>query len=117
MKAYHNLKSYFNIMPHDLSNEKLTAMKEITHANFLRLNVYVKDSKVMVTQQVPTYALSNLWSDIGGTIGLWAGLSFITVIEVIMLVITLIQVCLYKRIMKRKKGQVISFDKSEVEDM
>ena len=35
------------------------------------------------TKQVPSYGLVDLWSDIGGILGLWAGISIITVLEIL----------------------------------
>jgi hypothetical protein len=51
--------------------------------NFARLNVFFSSSDVLLRSEKASYESSNLLSDLGGTIGLWAGLSFLTVIELI----------------------------------
>ena len=58
--------------------------------NFVRVNVYLSDMEVEVQEQQPSYRLSNLFSDIGGTLGLWVGLSLLTVMELIQLVLKLL---------------------------
>ena len=57
--------------------------------NFVRVNVYLSDMEVEVQEQQPSYLLSNLFSDVGGTLGLWVGLSLLTVVELLQLVVRL----------------------------
>ena len=59
-----------------------TAMK-----NFAKLNVFVADSNVLKTVESPDYTQSQLLSDIGGQLGLWVGISVITLAEVVELVV------------------------------
>ena len=66
--------------------DNLTSYDFITD-NFVRVNVYLSDMEVEVQEQQPSYRLSNLFSDIGGTLGLWVGLSLLTVVELIQLVV------------------------------
>ena len=68
--------------------DNLTSYDFITD-NFVRVNVYLSDMEVEVQEQQPSYMLSNLFSDIGGTLGLWVGLSLLTVVELIQLVVKL----------------------------
>ena len=49
--------------------------------NFVRLNIFFEDVTMEETEQISSYGLVDLWSDIGGILGLWAGISIITVIE------------------------------------
>ncbi|ELU09875.1 hypothetical protein CAPTEDRAFT_207658 [Capitella teleta] len=51
--------------------------------NFARVNIYMKSLETLTRSQMPSYQSSNLLSDIGGTLGLWAGISIITVCEII----------------------------------
>ena len=68
--------------------DNLTSYDFITD-NFVRVNVYLSDMEVEVQEQQPSYRLSNLFSDIGGTLGLWVGLSLLTVVELLQLVLKL----------------------------
>ena len=49
--------------------------------SFYRLNIYFKETLVQYQRQIPSYSLADLWSDVGGVLGLWAGVSVVTVIE------------------------------------
>ena len=68
--------------PEEMDN--LTNFNIITD-NFLRVNIYLSDMEVEIQEQRPSYPLSNLFSAIGGTLGLWIGLSLLTVIELVQL--------------------------------
>ena len=65
----------------DPSNRR-RAMKD-----FARLNVYIADSNVLKTEESEDYSQSQLLSDIGGQLGLWVGISVITLAEVLELVV------------------------------
>ncbi|KAK2151730.1 hypothetical protein LSH36_353g04012 [Paralvinella palmiformis] len=73
MKMYSN---YF-----DPSNRR-QAMKD-----FSRLNVYIADSNVLKTEEDRDYVQSQLLSDIGGQLGLWVGISVITLAEAFELIV------------------------------
>lgn len=74
LKAYTNLR-HFNVtqlVQHDLIRK-----------NFLRLNVYVESLIGEKIIQKPSYTFFNLFSNIGGTFGLWIGMSVLTWGEVV----------------------------------
>src|SRR6218665_3903089 len=50
---------------------------------FAKINVYITDSNVLEIIEEPETTFTNLISDIGGQLGLWIGVSVITVSEVI----------------------------------
>jgi len=54
-----------------------------TLKDFARLNVYIADSNVVVTQETADYDANQLVSDIGGQLGIWVGISVITLSEVV----------------------------------
>ena len=64
----------------DVKNRR-KAMKD-----FARLNVYIADSNVLKTEESEDYSQSQLLSDIGGQLGLWVGISVITLAEVLELI-------------------------------
>jgi hypothetical protein len=67
----------------DPSNRR-QAMKD-----FSRLNVYIADSNVLKTEEAEEYVQSQLLSDIGGQLGLWVGISVITLAEALELIVDL----------------------------
>ena len=60
--------------------------------DFARLNVYIADSNVLKTEEQSDYTSTQLLADIGGQLGLWVGVSVITLAEVVEL---LVDVLLY----------------------
>ena len=54
--------------------------------DFARLNAYIADSNVIITQEREDYSSTQLVSDIGGQLGLWVGISIITLAEVLELI-------------------------------
>ena len=79
----------------------LAERKEWVYNSFFHVNVYFRDTAVTNQEQVPSVTLSDLWSSIGGILGLWAGVSVITVIEVVSLVGNLIKsLFLYGKVKK-----------------
>lgn len=57
--------------------------------NLLRLNVYLEDLSVVKFKQMPAYGMEDLFADIGGTLGLWMGVSVLTMLELLELVVRL----------------------------
>lgn len=56
---------------------------EIVHQQVSRLNVHIADSNIIKTIEQPDYEAIRLVSDIGGQLGLWIGISVITLFEVL----------------------------------
>ncbi|KAL3853649.1 hypothetical protein ACJMK2_017179 [Sinanodonta woodiana] len=73
-------------------NEKanLTRASDIIRQNLLRLNIYLEDLSVLEFIQMPAYGLADLFADIGGTLGLWMGISVLTIMELVELIIRLV---------------------------
>lgn len=72
-EKYNTVKDYF------LSNND--SHREERMKDFARLNVYIADSNVIKTEESPDYSTNQLVSDIGGQLGLWVGISIITLTE------------------------------------
>ena len=49
---------------------------------FYRLNVYFCEPDVTVHRQVPSFSFGDFWSGVGGVLGIWAGASVLTLLEV-----------------------------------
>ena len=49
---------------------------------FYRLNIYFSDPYVTVYKQVPSFSFGDFWSGVGGVLGIWAGASVLTILEV-----------------------------------
>ena len=76
-----NLKAYHYYRDLRDQNTSVEELKSWTHNHFLRLNVYVHSKTVAVREQIPIITLVDLMSQIGGCLGLWLGISIVTVIE------------------------------------
>ena len=74
--------------PNEIENEtefqkiSIVDFREHSMKDFARLNVYIADSNVIITQEMEDYSSTQLVSDIGGQLGLWVGISIITLAEV-----------------------------------
>ena len=58
--------------------------------SFARVNIYFKDVTVLRKKQSASYNLGDLFADIGGVLGLWVGVSVITIFEVLALLSELV---------------------------
>ncbi|KAK3103995.1 hypothetical protein FSP39_023507 [Pinctada imbricata] len=70
--------------------QKLLRSTELIHQNLLRVNIYFEDLSVVEFKQMPAYELADLFADIGGTLGLWMGISVLTIMELVELLIRLV---------------------------
>ncbi len=80
---------YFNF------SNRYTALKE-----FAKVNVYLADASVSLTEEVPEYQGFQLLSDIGGQLGLWIGMSLLTIGEVLQLLCECLWFLIFKKIMQ-----------------
>ena len=58
--------------------------------SFARVNIYFKDVTLTSKIQRPSYGLMDLLADIGGVLGLWVGVSIITIFEFLALLSELV---------------------------
>ena len=79
--------------------------KELMYTNFARINIYFESQTVLERKQTASMTLADLFANVGGTMGLWAGLSVVTVIELISLVVSISGI-LIQKCRDRKKGKV-----------
>ena len=70
--------------------EKAERASNLIRQNLLRLNIYLEDLSVVEYRQLPAYGLADLFADIGGTLGLWMGISVLTIMELMELIIRLL---------------------------
>ncbi|KAH9494544.1 hypothetical protein Btru_042391 [Bulinus truncatus] len=63
---------------------------DLVRQNLIRLNIYLEDLSVVEYRQLPAYGLADLFADIGGTLGLWMGISVLTIMELVELVTRLV---------------------------
>ncbi len=75
------LKAYTHYQHLLAQNTSFETLKEWTHKHFLRLNVFANSKNILVQEQVPQYSESDLLSLIGGCLGLWLGMSIISIAE------------------------------------
>ncbi len=72
-----------------LTSQEITNLSAWVHQNFIRVNIYFQYLEVKVNEQQPSYGGSDLLCNIGGTMGLWIGVSLITLTEFITFLVTL----------------------------
>ncbi len=84
-----NLQPFENATLIPAIDEDLTKQDTLEEAqnkwidtHFYRLNVYLRDSKTVHYTQVVKVGIADLFSGIGGCLGLWIGFSVITLIEI-----------------------------------
>ena len=73
--------------------------------DFVRLNVYWLDNKVVTTKESALYSLPSLISDIGGQFGIWIGVSVITLSELMELIVSACIDFMRRGKKKRKDGE------------
>ena len=71
--------------------------------DFARINVYMADNQMTVTEEVPEYTVSMVISDIGGQLGVWIGISVLTILEMLALLGQLCRHACSKLILARPK--------------
>ena len=73
--------------------------------DFSKINVYVSNTDVFLTTEEPAMTVTDLISDIGGQLGVWIGVSVLTIAEVLEILITIVIACSRKRNAKRNKAE------------
>ncbi len=56
-------------------------MADWISSSFARVNIYFRDVTVLEVGQSASYKWTDLLADVGGILGLWVGVSFITIFE------------------------------------
>lgn len=56
--------------------------RRVLRENFIRLRIYYRDLNFQHVKESLSYSLAQFLSDFGGSIGLWIGMSLITIIEI-----------------------------------
>lgn len=64
-----------------LNTSSSSELVQLLRTDYLRLNVYYESMRYSVTQQLPVLGIAELWSRIGGLMGLCLGASLLTLIE------------------------------------
>ncbi|ESO95709.1 hypothetical protein LOTGIDRAFT_160261 [Lottia gigantea] len=79
------LQQSYNLSDKDQAERASNLIRQ----NLLRLNVYLEGLSVVEFRQMAAYGLADLFADIGGTLGLWMGISVLTIMELIELIVRL----------------------------
>ncbi|XP_033096504.1 acid-sensing ion channel 4-A-like [Anneissia japonica] len=80
---------------------------EKTRKNLVRLNIFFEELNFQSINEVPIYSTASLLGSLGGLLGLYIGLSTITMVEIIILFIDIIVFAL-KKIFCRNKVMAIN---------
>ncbi|XP_041464809.1 degenerin unc-8-like [Lytechinus variegatus] len=81
------------------NNEILTHIlqsNDLSRKNILRLKIFYEDLNYEVVEMVPVYTIPSLLGSVGGLMGLYIGMSFISVFEVLFLVLRVIKIGLIR---------------------
>ena len=107
LKRFEGSPSKYDTILQYFKNEN----RESTMKDFARIVVYVVDNQAIQTRESPEYEPSHLVSDIGGQLGVWIGISIITLMEVIELFMVLIgrRVCCRLRPSRNSRWRFCSF--------
>ena len=70
-------------IPYSLSQPKdlHDLQRKWVETSFYRLNIFFSEPFVTVQKQVPSFKFQDYWSGIGGVLGIWAGASVLTMLE------------------------------------
>nr|XP_054756141.1 degenerin unc-8-like isoform X4 [Lytechinus pictus] len=77
------------------NNEILTHIlqsNDLSRKNILRLKIFYEDLNYEVVEMVPVYTIPSVLGSVGGLMGLYIGMSFISVFEVLFLVLRVIKI-------------------------
>lgn len=97
-------RPYFErIFGRNIFNKNATSLNKAVEASFASLSISFAQMGVIELNEQPTTLLVNLFSDIGGTMGLFVGPSLLTFTEVFDLIFTFVAIWLAKR---KSTGQV-----------
>ena len=69
-----------------LSLDEVVYLSEWIHKNFVHLNVYFKTKVIQQRVQSPSFDMASLWCNVGGILGLWVGISVVSVTEGLVMV-------------------------------
>ncbi|XP_023215424.1 amiloride-sensitive sodium channel subunit gamma-like [Centruroides sculpturatus] len=65
------------------TKEEIQINRKYFRKNFLRVHVYIQEMNYLSVKDIPGYTLPQLFADLGGCLGLYIGVSAITVVEII----------------------------------
>ncbi|CAH1786883.1 unnamed protein product [Owenia fusiformis] len=98
-QAFHDrVASNCSSLAYDVERKKIIN-KDIgkdLREQFLRLNVYFKDSDTKVTTQTEDFSIGSMVSEIGGSLGLLIGMSVISISEVFILCLGILAILIRK---------------------
>ncbi len=76
------------------------AQEKWVQDSFYRVNIYFKQPIVEVHKQILNSNMADLWSAVGGILGLWLGLSVVGAVEILQLIAKLFQILFTKVLFK-----------------
>ncbi|GBL92598.1 Acid-sensing ion channel 4 [Araneus ventricosus] len=87
LKRWPKLKEKFGPGAEESNNSDQNEDLNPTHlkfikSNFLRVHVFIQEMNYLSVKDVPAYSTSQLFADLGGCLGLYIGVSLLTILEV-----------------------------------
>ncbi|CAH1782899.1 unnamed protein product [Owenia fusiformis] len=89
---------YHNLYDGDPTINKYNIVNKIIEKNFLKVNIYYRSLTVNTIAEEQSYPLNKYLSELGGIIGMYAGMSAVSIVELASLLVPLLLVlCRYRR--------------------
>lgn len=98
---YIELMKFDMYMEHFSFANRFNGLKDMS-----KINVYIGDTSIIRTSQHADYTASDLLSDLGGIMGLWIGMSVLSVAELLQLIFDLCKTVNGKNEQKKKRSWV-----------
>ena len=116
-----HIRNFTDRFTHDkrgaLHEHMCNKTRDVIMRDFARLNIYIADSNVKRTVESPDYTANQLVSDIGGQLGIWVGISIITLAECLELLLALARFFLRAKLQNVGSLDVVNAGQSESHTM
>uniref|UniRef100_A0A1I8H5L8 Conserved plasma membrane protein n=1 Tax=Macrostomum lignano TaxID=282301 RepID=A0A1I8H5L8_9PLAT len=70
--------------------------------NFVKIIVFYDDPVMYWSVSTPAYQIIDVLSDMGGQVGLWLGLSVLTLCEIVEMLVDLLFLCTHRALQRKK---------------
>ncbi|XP_046839012.1 acid-sensing ion channel 4-B-like [Xenia sp. Carnegie-2017] len=93
--------------------ENISNVNQYFRKNFLRINIFFQELQEQETLQRRSYGIGSLLSDIGGQLGLWVGVSVVTLVDFSESLSMFIQAIYLRLKGKNRNGSIFMLSRAE----